>query len=73
MARRERVTRVISADTFETSRTKRPVCLAGEDAPQKGRPCAARANEALPKLIEGEWSERTQSRVINMVARLPSL
>lgn len=54
MARKERVTRVIDGDTFETSNRKRPVRLANVDAPEKGTKGAAAATRALKNLIEGE-------------------
>jgi len=54
MARREKVTKVIDGDTFETASRKNPVRLANVDAPEKGQPGAAKATEALRKLIQGE-------------------
>lgn len=54
MARKEKVTRVIDGDTFETASRKRPVRLAHVDAPEKGQPGAAQATQKLRKLIEGE-------------------
>ena len=54
MGRKEKVTRVIDGDTFETSRRKKPVRLADVDAPEKGQRGYAKATEALRKMIEGE-------------------
>ena len=54
MARKEKVTKVIDGDTFETSSRKNPVRLANVDAPEKGQPGSAKAKDALSKLIEGE-------------------
>ena len=54
MARKERVTKVIDGDTFETTRRKNPVRLANVDAPEKGQPGAAKATQALRQLIQGE-------------------
>lgn len=51
MARKEKVTKVIDGDTFETSRRKNPVRLADIDAPEKGRKGAALARKELEKLI----------------------
>ncbi len=51
MARKEKVTRVIDGDTFETDRRVHPVRLANVDAPEKGQPGGAGATEALRKLI----------------------
>ena len=53
--RRERVTRVIDGDTFLTASRKRPIRLAGLDAPEKGRPGAAAATAALRALIGGQF------------------
>ena len=63
MARKEKVTKVIDGDTFETASRKNPVRLANVDAPEKGQPGAAKATEALRKLIQGE------EVVIDTVAR----
>jgi len=38
MPRRERVTKIIDGDTFETAVRKHPVRLAAVDAPEKGQP-----------------------------------
>ena len=54
MSRKERVTKVIEGDTFETGSRKNPVRLADVDVPEKGRPGAAQAREKLRDLIEGE-------------------
>jgi endonuclease YncB( thermonuclease family) len=54
MARKETVTEVIDGDTFKTSRRKYAVRLANVDAPEKGRPGAKQATEALRKMIEGK-------------------
>ncbi len=51
-ARKERVTRVIDGDTFETAVRKRPVRLANVDAPEKGEPGASAATNLLKKLIK---------------------
>jgi len=63
MARKEKVTRVIDGDTFETASRKNPVRLANVDAPEKGQPGAAAATQALRELIEG------QTVTIDTVAR----
>ena len=54
MARKEKVTRVIDGDTFETDRRKNPVRLANVDAPEKGKPGGAGATKALKELIQGQ-------------------
>jgi endonuclease YncB( thermonuclease family) len=54
MARKEKVTKVIDGDTFETASRKNPVRLANVDAPEKGQPGAGKATEALRKLIQGK-------------------
>jgi len=54
MARKEKVTKVIDGDTFETASRKNPVRLANVNAPEKGQPGSAKAAEALSKLIKGE-------------------
>ena len=51
MPRRERVTRVIDGDTFETASRKQPVRLARVDAPEKGQPGAPQATKDLRELI----------------------
>jgi endonuclease YncB( thermonuclease family) len=63
MARKERVTRVIDGDTFETARRKHSVRLAGVDTPEKGQPGHAAARNALSQLIDGKTVEiDTQAR-----------
>jgi len=57
MARREKVTRVIDGDTFETARRKHPVRLAGIDTPEKGQPGYAKAKETLARMIRGKMVE----------------
>ncbi len=54
MARKEKVTRVIDGDTFTTNMRKNAVRLAGYDAPEKGQPGAAKAKNALEKMIDGQ-------------------
>jgi len=54
MARKERVTRVIDGDTFETASRKRPVRLANVNAPERGKRGGAAATNALKGLIAGE-------------------
>jgi endonuclease YncB( thermonuclease family) len=54
MARKEKVTKVIDGDTFETASRKNPVRLANVNAAEKGQRGAAKATEALRKLIQGE-------------------
>lgn len=54
MARKERVTRVIDGDTFETSSRKRPVRLANANAPEKGERGGAAATQALRNMIGGK-------------------
>ena len=54
MARKEKVTKVIDGDTFETSSRKKSVRLANVDASEKGEPGAAKAKEKLEKLILGQ-------------------
>jgi len=54
MPRKERVTRVIDGDTFETASRKRPVRLANVDAPEKRARGGAAATKALKSMIEGE-------------------
>ncbi|MEW6746516.1 MAG: thermonuclease family protein [Planctomycetota bacterium] len=53
MPRRERVTRVIDGDTFQSGSRKRPVRLAGVDTPEKGQRGYVAAKEALEQLIGG--------------------
>lgn len=54
MARKERVTRIIDGDTFETASRKHPVRLAGVDAPEKKERGGAAATKALRDLIGGK-------------------
>lgn len=54
MVRKERVTKIVDGDTFETSSRKNPVRLANVDAPEKGQRGSVKATEALRKMIEGE-------------------
>ena len=54
MPRKERVTRVIDGDTFETDRRKNPVRLANVDTPEKGEKGYGDAKRALQNLIQGE-------------------
>ncbi len=54
MGRKEKVTRVIDGDTFETASRKKPVRLANVDAPEKGQPGFDKAREILRKMIVGE-------------------
>jgi len=54
MPRKETVTRVIDGDTFETGRRKNPVRLAKVDTPEQGMPGAAKARDALSRLILGK-------------------
>jgi len=63
MARKEKVTRVIDGDTFETASRKNPVRLANVDAPEKGQTGATKATAALWDLIRGK------EVVIDTVAR----
>ena len=54
MARKEKVTKVIDGDTFETASRKKSVRLANVDAPEKGQPGFVKATETLRKMIEGK-------------------
>jgi endonuclease YncB( thermonuclease family) len=54
MTKKERVTKVIDGDTFQTSSRKCSVRLANVDAPEKGEPGAAKAKRALSNLIQGQ-------------------
>ena len=54
MRRKEKVTKVIDGDTFETDKRKNPVRLADVDTPEKGQRGAPQAREKLRDLIEGE-------------------
>lgn len=51
MARKEKVTRIIDGDTFETSRRKHPVRLDGVDTPEKTEPGYQAAKKELQELI----------------------
>ncbi len=51
MPRKEKVTRVIDGDTFQTRQRKHPVRLARVNAPEKGQRGAAQARKDLEKLI----------------------
>jgi endonuclease YncB( thermonuclease family) len=51
MARKEKVTKVIDGDTFETASRKNPVRLANVKAPEKGKAGAVKATVALRDLI----------------------
>ena len=55
--RRERVTRVIDGDTFETASRKHPVRLANVNAPEKRQPGYQEAKRKLQDLIGGEMVE----------------
>ena len=63
MSRRERVTRVVDGDTFNTASRKNSVRLANVDAPEKGERGAPAATAALRKLVQGKEVR------INTVAR----
>ena len=54
MARKERVTKVIDGDTFETASRKNPIRLANVDAPESGERGGTAATRALRGLIAGE-------------------
>ena len=54
MARKEKVTRVIDGDTFETASRKRSVRLANVAAPEKGQKGGATATSALRNLVQGQ-------------------
>ena len=54
MPRKEKVTRVIDGDTFETSRRKNPVRLADVHAPEKGQRGAPQARKNLSDMILGQ-------------------
>lgn len=57
MSRKERVTRVIDGDTFETASRKHPVRLAGVDTPERGEPGYEDARAALERLIADKTVE----------------
>jgi endonuclease YncB( thermonuclease family) len=54
MSRKEKVTRVIDGDTFETASRKNPIRLAQVDTPEKGQPGYQKAKSALNNLIGGQ-------------------
>ena len=54
MPRKEKVTRVIDGDTFETNRRKYPVRIANINAPEKGQRGAPKARKDLESLILGQ-------------------
>ncbi|RME42015.1 MAG: hypothetical protein D6791_18790 [Chloroflexi bacterium] len=63
VARKEKVTRVIDGDTFETDRRKHPVRLANVDAPELNQRGGKAAKAALSRLIAGqEVSIKTVAR-----------
>lgn len=63
MPRKERVSRIIDGDTFETDRRKHPVRLANVDAPEHGQPGGRKATQDLRDLIGGkEVSIDTRAR-----------
>ena len=54
MPRRERVTKVIDGDTFETASRKRSVRLANANAPERKTAKGPAATRHLKQLIEGK-------------------
>ncbi|MHC4093271.1 MAG: thermonuclease family protein [Planctomycetota bacterium] len=54
MPRKERVTKIIDGDTFETASRKNPVRLAGVEAPEKRQPGYGAAKKRLESLILDE-------------------
>ena len=54
MPRKEKVTRIIDGDTFETSSRKRSIRLANVDAPEMGTKGGSAAKRKLSNLIAGE-------------------
>jgi micrococcal nuclease len=54
MTRREKVTKVIDGDTFQTASRKHPVRLANIDTPEKGERGYASAKQELQRLIGGK-------------------
>ena len=54
MGRKEKVTKIIDGDTFETNRRKNLVRLANVDAPEKGQRGAPQARKDLGELIRGQ-------------------
>ena len=63
MPRKEKVTRIIDGDTFETNRRQHPVRLANVNAPEKGQRGAPMAKKELESLI------KNQEVTIDTVAR----
>ena len=63
MTRKEKVTKVIDGDTFQTASRKHSVRLANVNAPEKGKPGSTKATQALKNLIQGQQVQ------INTVAR----
>jgi endonuclease YncB( thermonuclease family) len=63
VSRKEKVTKVIDGDTFETASRKNSVRLANVDAPEKGEPGYVKATQELRKMIGGkEVSIDTKAR-----------
>ena len=63
MTRKERVTRVIDGDTFETNRRKIPVRLGGYNAPELNQRGGKTAKKALENMLLGkEVSIDTKAR-----------
>jgi len=54
MSRKEIVKKVIDGDTFVTVSRKNPVRLANVNAPEKGKPGAVKAKQALSNMIQGQ-------------------
>ena len=54
MVRKEKVTKIIDGDTFETANRKNSIRLADIDTPEKGKSGSVKAKNALSKLIEGQ-------------------
>lgn len=52
MSRKEKVTKVIDGDTFETNLRKKPVRLANVNAPEKRQPAYSDAKNELSNLIK---------------------
>ena len=63
MANKEKVTKIIDGDTFETNRRKIPVRLEGVDTPEKRQSGYQEAKRGLEKLILG------QEVIVDTVAR----
>jgi len=61
MARKEKVTKIIDGDTFETASRKKSVGLANVDAPEKEQPGFAKATETL-RMINGRRRSKNQDR-----------